>query len=192
MNETFTHNTPLNITDIPVQPSAEPMLPESGNTRELKLVPNNVPAPQTKISMPMTYLALDISRHLKAPKLSNVKPNTVSYEQAHKGININIPGAAQMRFGDTLVFYWGTNKSSTQLHLRNISKDSTVRVLCISYQFISDPQYGLVDVYYEVHRDHQLIGTSPAVRVTVNRDPTPPATPRQRAAKDEPGDKDAA
>ena len=169
--------------------------PESEHSQELKLVPNEMPPPD-HASSPMLHPTVDISRQLKAPRLGNVKPNTVSYQQAHKGININIPGSAQMRFGDTLAFYWGSNKSSTQLHMRTINKDSTVRVLCISYDLLSDPQYGLVDVYYEVHRNGYLIGTSPTIKVTVHSDPTtptpPPATAQQAQKKPQNGEEKAA
>jgi hypothetical protein len=44
-------------------------------------------------------------------------------------------------------------------------------VLCIAYSFVSHVQYGLVDVYFEVYRRGKKIGTSPATRVIVQRDP---------------------
>lgn len=179
MNETFTPDTQPNIADKPADTGAEPLPSDLGHTPELKLVPDDAPESGINTSVHTSHPTVDISRHLKAPRLSNVKPNTVSYDQAHKGININIPGAAQMRFGDTLVFHWGQNESSTQLLLRNITRESTVRVLCISYELITHAHYGVVDVFYEVHRDHQLIGTSPVVKVTVNGEPSPPAAPRQ-------------
>ncbi len=174
MNDAPTVNAPFNINTLMGPADLQPLPSEPGHLSKQKIVPIN-PLPQvTDDTVSIQHPELNISRHLKAPKLSHVKPNTVTYEQAHAGVNINIPGSEKMRLGDTLVFYWGQNKSSTRIHLRTIDKDSTVRVLCISYDFIAHLHYGLVDVYYEVHRDQQLIGTSPAVRVTVSSDPAPP------------------
>jgi hypothetical protein len=179
MNKEFAVTTPSGTTVHVNQSSAHPSRPEPGHSFKLKLLPIN-PLPEvTDSTVSIQHPELNISRHLKAPKLSHVKPNTVTYEQAHAGVNVNIPGSDKMRLGDTLMFYWGQNKSSTRIHLRTITKDSTVRVLCISYELIAHLQYGLVDVYYEVHRDQYLIGTSPAVRVTVNREPAPPRKKQQ-------------
>lgn len=173
MNEEFTANTPLNTTASTDLSSTQPSPPEPEPPLKLRLVPIN-PLPEvTDSTVSIQHPELNISRYLKAPKLSHVKPNTVTYEQAYAGVNVNIPGSDKMRLGDTLVFYWGQNKSSTQIHLRAINKDSTVRVLCISYDLLAHLQFGLVDVYYEVHRDQYLIGTSAAVRVTVIREPAP-------------------
>lgn len=173
MNEEFTPGTPSTINTTVDSASEQPSPPKSGSAPELTLVSNNPPPEGADSTVSTQHPDLNISRYLKAPKLANVKPNTVSYEQANAGVHINIPGSEKMRLGDTLVFYWGQNKSSTQIRLRTIDKDSTVRVLCVSYDLLAHVQYGLVDVYYEVHRDQYLIGTSPAVRVTVNRDPAP-------------------
>lgn len=196
MNETFNPDEIPNTTNKSDQPCIEPLSAESEHNREIKLVPNDVPTKKDNDASPTLHPTVEISRQLKAPRLANVKPNTVSYQQAHKGVHINIPGSAQMRFGDTLVFYWGVNKSSTQIHLRTITKESTVRVLCISYEFLTYPQFGLVDVYYEVHRDKYLIGTSPVIRVTVHGEPTPtptpPATPRKAQEKPPTSDDKAA
>lgn len=115
---------------------------------------------------------LDISKHLRPPKLAHVRPHSITYEQALSGINVQIPGTPFMRHGDTLVFNWGLNQSSTHLLLRTITKNSTVRVLCISYDLMTEPHVGLVDVWYEVYRGAFLIGISGATRVRVN----PPLT----------------
>lgn len=202
MNGTFTPDHPDNTTPISGQCGVQYLSPEPEHAPGLKLVSKDLPPPETEspetdtpdinCTLPSVHPAADISRYLKAPKLSNVKPNTVSYEQAYKGININIPGSLQMRLGDTLMFYWGQNASSTLIHLRHITKDTTVRVLCVSYQLINEPQFGLVDVYYEVYRDDRLIGTSPAISVTVNGEPTPPATTKQPPQTSETDPKDAA
>lgn len=182
MNKEFTVTAPLNPTVIVNPYSVQPSLTESGHPLKLKIVPINPPPEVTDSTVSIQHPELNISRHLKAPKLSHVKPNTVTYEQAHAGVDVNIPGSDKMRLGDILMFYWGQNKSSTQIHLRTITKDSTVRVLCVSYELIAHLQYGLVDVYYEVHRDQYLIGTSPAVRVTVNREPAPLKQRKQRGS----------
>ena len=180
MNEEFTPDAPSNRTSTVDQASEQPSPLKQKHAPELTHVTIN-PLPEGADStVSVQHPDLNISRYLKAPRLANVKPNTVSYEQANAGVHINIPGSEKMRLGDTLVFYWGQNKSSTLIRLRDISKDSTVRVLCVSYDLIAQAQYGLVDVYYEVHRDEYLIGTSPAIRVTVNRDPAPA---RQRAQR---------
>lgn len=116
---------------------------------------------------------LNISRHLKAPRLPYIKPYVISHEQAQLGITVNIPGSTHMRFGDRLVFHWGRNRSSTTIHLRTITRDTTVRVLCVAYPLINHPQYGPVDVYYEIHRGPFRIGTSQTARVVVKPEPAP-------------------
>lgn len=132
---------------------------------------------------PIWHPKLNISRSLKPPKLAHVRPHSITYEQAHGGINVQIPGTTAMHFNDVLVFYWGLNKSSTRLLLRSITKQSTVRVLCISYDLMTHLHYGPVEVYYEVHRGPYLMGISPILHVTVGEDPTPPKATRPRGRK---------
>jgi hypothetical protein len=122
----------------------------------------------------------DISSGLKPPVLPHVKPEAISYEQAHAGVGVHIPGSGLMQPGDELVFYWGVNSSSTTILLNTVTANSTVRVLCISYHFIECVQYGLVELYFEVYRDQHLIGTSPALMVTVNRNVSVTARQQQR------------
>lgn len=135
--------------------------------------------PVTAVDNPpvIQHPELNISSHLKAPKLPYVKPYVISHEQAQLGITINIPGSAHMRFGDRLVFYWGRNRSSTTIHLRTITKDTTVRVLCVAYPLINHPQFGPVDVYYEIHRGPYRVGTSQTARVVVRPEGAPPIPP---------------
>jgi hypothetical protein len=123
---------------------------------------------------------LDISSDLKAPVLPNSNPAAISYEQAHAGVTIHIPGSPHMRCGDVIVFYWGLHKSVSHLY-QDANNASVVRVLCITYNFLPHAQYGLVDLYYEVHRCDRVIGRSPTLRVTVNY--FNPTTPKQRQRK---------
>ncbi|MCF5735548.1 hypothetical protein GIV17_15200 [Pseudomonas syringae] len=126
------------------------------------------------------HLPSDISDTLKAPVLPDIDPDSISHEQAHAGITIHIPGSVKMCWGDEIRFYWGKNLSSTTLFHR-VGENSVIRVLCISYTFTPYIQYGLVDLYYEIYRDHRLIGTSPVLRVNVNY--AVPVTSRQRQRK---------
>lgn len=157
---------------------------------DLNAGPVEVPEPETDdesdtevSSPPIRHPKLDISRNLKPPKLAHVRPHSITYEQAHGGINVQIPGTAAMHFNDVLVFYWGLNKSCTRLLLRSINKQTTVRVLCISYDLMTHLHYGAVEVYYEVHRGPYLVGVSPILHVTVGEDPTPPKATRPRGRK---------
>ena len=122
----------------------------------------------------------DISDTLKPPQLPHVNPDAITQEQVFAGIVIYIPGCVKLCEGDVIFFYWGRNVSSTQVYHR-VGANSIVREMCLSYHFMAEPQYGLVDLYYEIHRENQLIGTSPALRVTVNY--SPPLTPKQRQRK---------
>lgn len=145
---------------------------------------NNLPEEKnaTPLQDPQTAAVLpDISDTLKAPFLPHVNPDAISYEQAHAGVCVHIPGSALMSSGDELVFYWGMNSSTTPLLISAATANTTVRVLCITYNFIEYVQYGLVDVYYEIYRDQYLIGTSPVLMVNVNRHT--PVTPRQSERK---------
>ncbi|HEX8592238.1 MAG TPA: hypothetical protein VF682_02985 [Pseudomonas sp.] len=149
----------------------------SNETKETNKATPDTPSP-TPLNAPEL---LDISHDLKAPFLPNLESDVISHEQVHIGVGIHLAGSALMLPGDELVFYWGVNSSSTTLLLNNITSSSTVRVLCITYHFIEVPQYGVVDLYFEVYRDQYLIGTSPALMVTVNRNTS--VTPRQRQRK---------
>lgn len=125
-------------------------------------------------------LPLDISESLKPPTLPNVNPDAISYDQAHAGVTVHIPGSPQMRCDDVIVFYWGLHKSVSSLY-QDATENSVVRVLCITYHFLPHAQYGLVDLHYQVQRCGVLIGTSPTLRVMVNY--APPTTPKQRQRK---------
>ncbi|MDY0936448.1 hypothetical protein [Pseudomonas viridiflava] len=122
----------------------------------------------------------DISDTLKPPQLPHVNPDAITQEQVFSGIVIHIPGSVKLCEGDVIIFYWGRNASQTQVYHR-VGANSIVRAMCLSYHFMAEPQYGLVDLYYEIHRDTHLIGTSPALKVTVNY--SPPLTPKQRQRK---------
>lgn len=129
------------------------------------------------LSPPHRPWAPNISNTLKAPLLPNVNPESISHAQAHAGICVHLPGSPLMEEGDTIVFHWGLNQSSTRI-LHAVGFSSTVRVLCVAYNFIAHIQYGLVDVYFEVFRCGKLIGTSPAALVTVNPDESKKARKR--------------
>ncbi len=172
MNGTFTDDQqkPSNSIGRPATGSDQSAARQERNTGL-----SNEALPVTPVDNPsvIQHPELNISRHLKAPRLPYVKPYVISHEQAQLGITVNIPGSAHMRFGDILVFYWGRNRSSTTIHLRTITRDSTVRVLCLAYPLINHQQYGPVDVYYEVHRGPFRIGTSETARVVVKPEPAP-------------------
>lgn len=125
-------------------------------------------------------LPLDISQHLKPPMLPNVNPDAITYDEAHAGVTVHIPGAPQMRCEDVILFYWGMHKSESSLY-QDATDNSIVRVLCITYNFLPHAQYGVVDLYYEVQRCGIIIGRSPTLRVTVNY--AAPVTPKQRQRK---------
>lgn len=123
---------------------------------------------------------LDISHSLRAPMVPNVNPDAITYEQAHAGVTVHIPGSALMRCEDVIVFYWGLHRSDSVLYQESIG-ENVVRVLGISYNYLPHAQYGLVDLTYEVWRNDVFIGRSPTLRVTVNY--SAPTTPRQRQRK---------
>lgn len=131
--------------------------------------PSKNEQPSRDLSPPHRPWAPNISNTLKAPLLPNVNPQNISHAQAHAGISVHLPGSPLMEEGDTIVFHWGLNQSSTRI-LHAVGFSSTVRVLCVAYTFLAHVQYGLVDVYFEVFRRGKLIGTSPAALVTVNPD----------------------
>ncbi|GFM83722.1 hypothetical protein PSCICN_44140 [Pseudomonas cichorii] len=122
----------------------------------------------------------DISSSLKAPIVPCINTDAITCEQIHAGISIHIPYSPLMQREDLIVFYWGLHQSSTPL-LHPLGRSTIVRILCITYNLIPYAQYGPVDIYYEIHRANHLIGTSPLLRVTVNKHA--PITPRQRRRK---------
>jgi hypothetical protein len=132
--------------------------------------PPILPAKDHGVPAPHRPWVQDISNTLQAPRLPNLDPQNISHAQAWAGICIHIPGSPRMAEGDTIVFHWGLNRSSTRI-MHAVGMNATVRVLCIAYSFVSHVQYGLVDVYFEVYRRGKKIGTSPATRVIVQRDP---------------------
>ncbi len=122
----------------------------------------------------------DISSSLKAPILPGINSDAIAWEQIHAGISVHIPYSPLMQREDLIVFHWGLYQSSTPL-LHPLGNSPVVRILCITYNFIPHAQYGPVDIYYEIHRANHLIGTSPILRVTVNKHA--PLTSRQRRRK---------
>ncbi|RMQ41652.1 hypothetical protein ALQ04_00503 [Pseudomonas cichorii] len=117
---------------------------------------------------PKNKILSDISASLKTPLLPNVKHNIITHEQIHAGVSIHIPHSPLLQRDDLIVLHWGLHQLSTPL-LHPLGKGGIVRILCITYNFIPHAQYGPVDLYYEIHRSGDLIGTSPTVRVTVNK-----------------------
>lgn len=190
MDDKFSNDKPLNIPeptdDLSEQCSelAPKYIPDlkAGPTEVLEPEPDDESSDEFS-KPPIRHPSLDISRSLRPPKLAHVRPHSITYEQAHGGINVQIPGTSAMHYNDALVFYWGLNKSSTRLLLRTVNKQTTVRVLCVSYDLMTHLHYGPVEVYYEVHRGPYLIGISPTLHVTVGDGPTPPKPTRQRGRK---------
>lgn len=142
--------------------------------------PGNLSAQEQRGTPAPNLPLLDISTSLKAPVLPNVNPDAISYEQAHAGVSVHIPSSPLMQLDDVIVFYWGLHRSVTTLY-HDPGKNSVARVLCMTYNFLPHAQYGLLDLYYEVERDDQVIGRSPLLRATVNY--STPVTPRQRQRK---------
>lgn len=148
----------------------------SGNVTDNSIQSPDNQQRSSALSAPHRPWAPNISNTLKAPHLPGVDPANISHDQAYAGISVHIPGSPLMEEGDTIVFHWGMNQSSTRI-LHAVGFSSTVRVLCIAYNFIQHLQFGLVDVYFEVFRRGKRIGISPATLVTVNRDGAKPVRP---------------
>ncbi|KPC33335.1 Uncharacterized protein ABJ99_2193 [Pseudomonas syringae pv. cilantro] len=129
--------------------------------------------------MTSLHIPSDISDTLKPPLLPDNDGNTISYEDAHLGVVVHIPGSIKMCCGDEIRFYWGKNLSTTTLFHR-VGEDSIIRVLCISYDLVSYILYGQVDVYYELYRDQRLIGTSPVLKVNIEHAMPANSKARQR------------
>ena len=88
MNKEFTPYAPDNIDPAVDQASEQPSPLKQAHTPELTLVTTN-PLPEGADSpVSVQHPDLNISRYLKAPRLANVKPNTVSYEQANARIHV--------------------------------------------------------------------------------------------------------
>ncbi|KTB87093.1 hypothetical protein ACTAB9_19140 [Pseudomonas syringae] len=129
--------------------------------------------------MTSEHIPSDVSDTLKPPILPDNGDAAVSHEQVHTGVVVHIPGSVKMCCGDEIRFYWGKNLSTTTLFHR-VGENSVIRVLCVSYDFVPHAQYGLVDLYYELYRDHRLIGTSPTLRVNVKHSMPANSRARQR------------
>lgn len=192
MNDKFSNDKPLNIPEPTDDLSEQCSELAAKYLADLNLgaiggpidaLEADVASDDEESDTPIWHPSVNISRNLKPPKLAHVRPHSITYEQAHGGINVQIPGTPAMHFGDILVFYWGLNKSSTRLLLRTITKQTTARVLCVSYDLMTHLHFGPVEVYYEVHRGPYLVGISPITHVTVGEEPTPPKTTRPRGRK---------
>lgn len=107
-----------------------------------------------------------ISASLQAPQLPNVNPDAISVEQVNSGVTVLIPGSPQMRKEDVILFYWGSHECYQPLHLATGDQE-IVWLLCLAYPLIDRPQYGTLNLFYEVYRADQLIGTSPVLQVIV-------------------------
>ncbi|CAM3106579.1 hypothetical protein BZK31_05860 [Pseudomonas floridensis] len=151
--------------------------PDDEHASQVEEVPPPYPK-DTPVSV--VHAPSDISDTLKPPILPNVNPDAITQEQAFAGISIHIPGSVKLCEEDVIFFYWGRNVSVTTIYHR-VGANSIVRVMCLSYNFLTYLHYGLVDLYYEIYRDKKLIGTSPALKVTVNH--AVPVTLKQRQRK---------
>lgn len=108
----------------------------------------------------------EISISLKPPRLDNANPELISRDQMKTGVKVLIPGSPMMRREDVIVFHWGAHACSNILFHNSIGHN-IVWVLCICYEYIDLQQYGSLDLYYEVWRAEELIGTSPFLQVVV-------------------------
>lgn len=108
----------------------------------------------------------EISISLKLPKLDNARPDSITRDQVKAGVKVLIPGSPMMRKEDVIVFHWGAHACSNVLHHESIGHN-IVWVLCICYEYIDLQQYGPLELYYEVWRAEELIGTSPFLHVVV-------------------------
>lgn len=113
----------------------------------------------------------EISISLKPPKLDNANPESISRDKVKAGIKVLIPGSPMMRREDVIVFHWGAHACSNTLYHDSIGHN-IVWVLCICYEYIDLQQYGPLDLYYEVWRAEELIGTSPFLQVVVESNST--------------------
>ncbi|MCQ3002093.1 hypothetical protein NLO98_20290 [Pseudomonas syringae] len=88
MNEELTPHAPANIDPTVDQASEQPSPLKQEHALELKLVTIN-PLPEGADSpVSVQHPDLNISRYLKAPRLADVKSNTVSYEQANARVHV--------------------------------------------------------------------------------------------------------
>lgn len=113
----------------------------------------------------------EISISLKPPKLDNANPESISRDKVKAGIKVLIPGSPMMRREDVIVFHWGAHACSNTLYHDSIGHN-IVWVLCICYEYIDLQQYGPLDLYYEVWRAEELIGTSPFLQAVVESNST--------------------
>ncbi|MFJ4145347.1 hypothetical protein [Pseudomonas sp. NPDC089734] len=122
----------------------------------------------------------DLSNALERPLLPGINSDAISHEQVHAGISVHIPYSPVMQPDDLIIFYWGRHQTSTPIRQQD-TENTIAGILCITYNLITHVQYGLVELYYEIHRADQLIGTSPLLRVTVSHHA--PVTSKQRQRK---------
>lgn len=117
-------------------------------------------APRSLLNLP------EISISLKPPRLANANPESVSQAQVQAGVTVLIPGSPMMRREDVIVMHWGAHTCSNTLFHDTIAHHA-VWSPCIDYRAIGLEQYGRLEMYYEVWRAEELIGTSPFVQVLV-------------------------
>ena len=109
---------------------------------------------------------LDISISLKPLKLGNANPELITRDKVKAGVSVLIPGSPMMRKEDVIVFHWGAHTCSNTLFHESIGHN-IVWVPCICYAYMEIQQYGPLDLYYQVWRAEELIGTSPFLQVVV-------------------------
>ncbi len=108
----------------------------------------------------------EISISLRPPSLGNANPESVSQAQVQAGITVLIPGSPMMRREDVIVMHWGAHECSNTLFHDTIGHH-IVWSPCIDYQALGLKQSGRLEMYYQVWRAEELIGTSPFVEVAV-------------------------
>lgn len=109
---------------------------------------------------------VEISISLKPIKLGNANPELITRDQVKAGVSVLIPGSPMMRKEDVIVLHWGIHTCSNTLYHESIAHN-IVWVPCICYPYIGPQQYGPLQLYYQVWRAEEIIGTSPFLHVVV-------------------------
>lgn len=88
MNKELTRDAPSNTYSTTVQASEQPSPLKQEHASELTFVTFNALPEGPDFTVSIQPPDLNISRYLKAPRLANVKSNSVSYEQANARVHV--------------------------------------------------------------------------------------------------------
>lgn len=104
---------------------------------------------------------------LPAPIIDQADDGVISNADAKQSVSVDIPAYDDVRPGDEITLYWGVNNLPVQTVIAGDENENPIFIILVDYATVALTPDGNVDVYYVVHRNTLLFGTSAVTTVSV-------------------------